>query len=107
MMWRGRSKNDVSIGAAEAKRVNTCDALSIMIGERFQPRRDPQLQLFKINVRIWSFEMETGRDLAVFDHQHCLEQPCDAGGRFQVTKITFDRPNRGACCLAYGLRLRM
>lgn len=92
------------VGAANTKRAYTCPPRPLGFPVSYL-RVDKEGTVGKINLRIRLLEMQAGRQRAVLQTQHSLDQPGNSSGGIEMTNVRFEGPN-GTEPFSGGLRLK-
>ena len=86
---------DVGVGAAGAEAGDAGDARAARPGlPRAQLGVDEERAVREVGLRVGLLEVEAGRDLAVLQRQHRLDERGDAGGLAGVADVRLQRTDR-------------
>ncbi len=84
-------EDDVAVGAAHAERADAGHQRRRRVRPPVRGGLHAQTQPVEVDARVGGAEVQAGRDAAVPDREHGLEQAHDAAGAFQVADVRLDR----------------
>jgi hypothetical protein len=83
--------DDVTVGAAESERADAGDDRAIADRQRRRLRLDREAQRAEVDVRVGTLEVQVARDQTAAQRERDLDQTRNAGGRFEVADVRFQR----------------